>query len=685
MNKTSEWFYGHMRQVHMDFHMPEFPARAVSSFDAKRFVEHLLHGKVNLVALFAKCHFGNSFYNTRVGHKHAGLPNDFLMEAAEECRRHGIATLAYYSLCADRRAYDRCPHWRKIRPDGTCEPLHGPWGSVCTNTSYREELALPQLEEIARGYPVDGFWIDIPIPGRCFCPRCKEKFRVFRGKDLDETVPHDEQLAFQYACAAGFLKELRGIVNRTNPELRIGANSAGSLPEPRSFADVCDFGCWESQPGSNYLSHSYAARYVRTLSMPMQVMSVRFYQGWGDLTLKPEAQMTTEFAAMIGNGCVATAGDQVNVDGTLQPAVYTMFRRAFGFVEERESILRGAKSVKHAALVAPAYDRDASVWRATWHPAMRGAHKALLERHVQFDILSSVDEDQFAQYRLAVLPEPCDYHPAFFDRLREWVRAGGALVAVGASTLRDGKFHLEDVLGVEYLEPLVFPLCHFRPEPVLAPLMDDLPLQCRGRAQKVLAASATPIASLYYPESEPAADRSFRHEECPPPSDVPSAHPFATINQFGKGKAVYISGPVFAVYWQRNHHWLAQFVEAVFGLLDPLPPYRVDASGLVEANLMRSAQGDLLLNLIHYQPGHQADAAAIPAIERVHPLSSIRCEVKAPGAARVMLEPEGRQLEFEAREGYVRFIVPELEHLAVVRIALPGSSRIVRKGQRSRK
>jgi len=48
-----------------------------------------------------------------------------------------------------------------------------------------------------------------------------------------------------------------------------------------------------------------AARTVRNDLMDVQVMSVRFYQGWGDLTLKPAAQMTTEFAAMIGNGAAA--------------------------------------------------------------------------------------------------------------------------------------------------------------------------------------------------------------------------------------------------------------------------------------------------------------------------------------------------------------------------------------------
>ncbi|MBD3292548.1 MAG: hypothetical protein GF393_06460, partial [Armatimonadia bacterium] len=354
----ADWFRDHMRQVHMDFHMPEFPAEAIVNFDAEQFVGHLRRGKINMVALFAKCHFGNSFYDTEAGHKHSGLENDFLMEAAEECRSHGIRTIAYYSLCCDRRAYDRHPHWRAINAEGEPYPISGCWGRVCINTPYREELVLPQLEEIADGYPVDGFFIDIPVVPECFCEYCKRKYRQMYGRELTPEIPKREREAFLYASTARVLRELRAICDRHNPELIITTNRSGRIDAPESFRKMNDVGVWESQPHNNYLSHSFATRTTRTFDYPVQVMSVRFYQGWGDLTLKPTAQMTTEFAAMIGNGGVASSGDQVQVDGTLQPAVYDMFADAFGFVEEREDTLRGAKAVEHAALLAPVPDAD---------------------------------------------------------------------------------------------------------------------------------------------------------------------------------------------------------------------------------------------------------------------------------------------------------------------------------------
>jgi hypothetical protein len=71
------WMWDRVRQVHVDFHMPEFPKEAIKNFNAKEFVGELKRAKVNMAAIFCKCHFGNAFYNTEVGHKHSGLKEDF--------------------------------------------------------------------------------------------------------------------------------------------------------------------------------------------------------------------------------------------------------------------------------------------------------------------------------------------------------------------------------------------------------------------------------------------------------------------------------------------------------------------------------------------------------------------------------------------------------------------------------
>ena len=687
------WFRDHIRQVHMDFHMPEFPPSAIRNFNAKEFVDHLEHGKVNLVALFAKCHFGNSFYNTRAGHKHRGLEADFLMETASECRRRGIRTLAYYSLCWDKRAWDGNPAWRYVDAEGNTVGDERPWGVLCMNTPYKDDLVMPQLDEIAADYPVDGFWLDIPLAagpgGYCYCPSCRRKFREHFGVDLSPEAPAELLDRFKMRTVVDYLTEVRAIVDRRHPDLAVFMNSAGCWRVSREVDDLCDAGCWESQPRpGDYLTHSFAARTARNDRLPVQVMTVRFYQGWGDMTMKPAPQLITEFAAMIGNGAPAVSGDQVCVDGTLQAPVYDLFNRAFGFVEERESVLKGAESVRHVAVLLPApdprlpmnhavvqYEAEATPWR--------GCHKMLVESHIQTDQVYSLLADDLSRFPVIVLPEPAAYQEGMYDRLRDYVHDGGTLVAVGGSLLRGGEFHLQDVFGIQYLEPLSFSLAHFVPAPEVRGGTPDIPLQARGRVHKVRCAGAVELAALYYPQSDwQPPVRAFRSPYSPA-ADERSPFSFAAVNDYGKGRAVYVAASIFEIYWRTNHHWLRRFMEAVLRHVDPTMPCDVEASGLVEANLMRKGD-DLLLNLVHYALGHQGGATAIAAIERVEPIHDIACSVRCESVNDVILEPEGRRIPFACKNGVCRLTVPEIEYMAIVRLVGAAAGKADLQGDRGR-
>jgi hypothetical protein len=247
-----------------------------------------------MVALFAKCHFGNSFYSTRVGHKHAGLPQDFLMETAEECRCRGIRTLAYYSLCVDKRAWDANPAWRWIYADGKPGWEGSFWSHLCMNTTYKDELVMPQLREIAAAYPVDGFWLDIPFSGphACFCESCARKWRSELGVEVTPDSPRELVERLRMRTIRDYLLEVRALVDELNPELAVALNGTGTAETNGEIKQLVDIGVWESQPRpGNYLGHSLAARTARNDPMDVQVMSVRFCQGWGDLTLKPAAQI----------------------------------------------------------------------------------------------------------------------------------------------------------------------------------------------------------------------------------------------------------------------------------------------------------------------------------------------------------------------------------------------------------
>ena len=90
---------------------------------------------------------------------------------------------------------------------------------------------------------------------------------------------------------------------------------------------------------------------------------------------------------------------------------------------------------------------------------------------------------------------------------------------------------------------------------------------------------------------------------------------------------------------------------------------------LVGAGVGFQRDGDLLLNLIHYQVGHQGANSAIPSIEKVYPIRDIACRVRAAEIQRVVLEPDGEDLDFSTENGYVSFTVPSIQYLGMVRLA----------------
>ena len=132
---------------------------------------------------------------------------------------------------------------------------------------------------------------------------------------------------------------------------------------------------------------------------------------------------------------------------------------------------------------------------------------------------------------------------------------------------------------------------------------------------------------------------------------------------------MYIAGSIFEAYWSYNHHWLRQFFAATYTYAYADALYQLDVPSTIEANLMKTNEGEILLNLIQYQVGHQGDTKAIPSIEKVYPFYNAACRVRASGVKKVVLEPEGREIEFTQKGAYIEFTIPEFSYMAIARIS----------------
>ena len=104
--------------------------------------------------IYCKDHWGNSYYDTKIGKIHGGLKQDWIRQLIPVLRKHDIEFTAYYCFEYDSYAPMAHPEWSTVKKDGTplvCGSDHvdtrAHWGIPCYETGYRQYI-LGQLREI---------------------------------------------------------------------------------------------------------------------------------------------------------------------------------------------------------------------------------------------------------------------------------------------------------------------------------------------------------------------------------------------------------------------------------------------------------------------------------------------------------------------------------------------------------
>ena len=81
-------------KCHPDFHIPE-DAIVGEDFDGFDYARKAKAAGVDSLVFFGKCHYGFSYYPTKVGTVHPGLKKDMLAEFVKGCRHEGLGTTCY--------------------------------------------------------------------------------------------------------------------------------------------------------------------------------------------------------------------------------------------------------------------------------------------------------------------------------------------------------------------------------------------------------------------------------------------------------------------------------------------------------------------------------------------------------------------------------------------------------------
>lgn len=685
------WHKDCLRRFIVGHHIPDrdqkdYVPGIFTRLDPEKFVRRLKRAGVEVFQIYAKCHYGNAYYNTKIGHKHSAIGDrDLFQEYITACRKEGIVPVCIYEW-ADYRIQQEHPDWDRLF------------------SPYRE-FSRKQIEEIVAQYDIEGLYVDMVDfslnPNSRFQ---QEAYQKDFGTDLPakdwNSAAWKECIRWIYRKQARFMEEVREIVARSKPglpvthNLHIFPNFAYTWGNGLEETAAVDDFAWNDTFGSRdgYLTVSVQAKLFRAISRltpEILIDTMADVLGrTGDLyTSHTRACYLAQAMTLIANGVALQSACMLHHDGTWNETIMDTIAYVNREISKVQPTVCESAPLPYAAIVFSERTRDyygrddVNAWALSFY----GMFSLLLEYHIPFDILpdTRITAESLDRYQVLVLPSIVCMAKETAGLIRDFVNRGGTLIATDLTSAWDAN-------GTEYPAPLLADLFgvsfgeyitgrHFFIEPVRQ-------FDCREKL-------------LFFPEDmvkvQPAEGTEIlahTRERLQPKSLCVAIgdranHPFAVVRRTGKGACFYFAGHFGRGYAKTAHHQYREFFHQVLDM-HLTPPIRVHAPSCIEAIFSRNTgDGSLnvfLINLqadmkrVFFQPSDPVTAFA-PLGDQILPVRNILVECARSGIRSVTDIASGKSLPFTAKSGRTVIKVPQIKTYRALRIVCEMSSEDIRK------
>lgn len=649
------------RQVHLDFHTGPAIPDVGSEFDAREFARTMKKAHVNSVTVFAKCHHGHLYYNTKRPERHPGLKPglDLLARQVEALHREGIRAPIYLSVLCDEYAANTHPEWIARNPDSSQVKRSGTvfsagWQILDMASPYQEFLADQTREVLKLFKPVDGIFFDM-----CW-DQPSVSGSAIEGMKKANLNPESEgdRNTYAHALSLAYMKRFHDMVTASSPGATVFFNARrfANLAEEIGFQEQVEI---ESLPtgGWGYLYFPKNVRFARTFGKPYLGMTARFHKSWADFGgLKPYPALEYETSQMIAHGAACSIGDQMHPRGTLDAAAYELIGKAYAHVEEREPWIIGAKPFAQVGLFQLPLDRPKEGLQAAG--ADEGATRMLTQLKHQFDVVN--ESSDLEGYELLILPDAIPVDSGLLKRLRAYLKRGGSILASGTSGLStDGSELLLPELGVRPHGFSPFTATYIRFGKGIADGVPESDHVIYERGVRVTAGKgAQVLARVVEPYFERTWDHFCSHRQTP--TDKVSRFAAAVRN----GRCAYIAYPIFSAFALHGNAPFRLLVKNALDLLLPEPLLKIDAPTGLESTVMRQG-GRTIVHLLFYPAERRTKD--LDLIEDIVPLFDLPMSLKLEKKPRrVYMAPEESPVEFSFERGRVDLVVPEVRGHAMI-------------------
>lgn len=678
----NKWYEESYHRNVIDMHITDHDDSFLSEFDSKKYVEMLTLSKAESAVLYAHSHVGLCYYPTRYGEMHRGLNGrNILEEIIKLCHEKNIKVVVYYSLIYDSWAYLNNPDWRIIDAGGKEFAEKSRFGVCCPNSGYRD-FVVKRVEEICSNYDFEGLRFDMTFwPGVCYCRHCRERFAKEVGEQLPVVVNWNDPVwvAFQRArerWLVDFAALATSIVRKIKPGISVEHQSSTYIA-PWQFGVTTDLSkqsdFMQGDFYGGYVQGSFACKLFYNLSenLPFGFETCSNVNLYDHTTLKSQELLESKVCMSLANGGAFVFIDAIDPVGTLNEKVYATMGGIFKRTQAFEGFL-GGKMCQDVAVYLSTESKfdfedngknvlDASD-KIPHVDAALGAATALINHHIPFGVVTKKSIQCLSQYQAVILPNILMMDDEEVEAVKEYVKSGGCIYASRFTSLvtKDGirkeDFMLGDVLGIscigETKENFTFIAPTDEGNDVFSSYSKKYPLSIYGPQMLVRAEKeATVLGTTVLPYTDPQDYKHYASIHSNPPG-ILTDNAAVILNTYGKGKAIYVAGDLENM---QIHH--DEFIKLLKKLgvksfaLESDAPKAMEITVFHQENNMR-----YIISFLNIQK----ELPNIP-VEGV----KIRMSVDNKEIEKVVVLPDEVNLNFEIKEGYVEFNVPQIKTFAM--------------------
>ena len=691
------------RRLFCDWQMPDFLPEVY--LDVELFVDKMVEIGAMSIDFCSKSAFGNCLYPSKVGFSNKAIQGDgdIFGRMCNTAKSKGIEVFAYYNMLLDDAMGAVHPEWMQVDKDG--KPLEFEhYKMFCMNSPYREH-AFAHMREIASLYPLDGFNLDIQYfhGSGCFCDWCKSKFRERFGYDLDVCKFSEMQNwidlhSFQRDSRKDFIWNAMDKALEIRPDLLWYWNHSGFFNDDSKLDSRATILATEVHP-PDYMGSAVKAKWIQSSGKPIMFYMPESIGSWGHWSITTPGTLKGMCALALAHGGAVTCNHVAppcgDYRGKVSPAVYELLSEVMSWIKQREELCQGKQTVPVTSVLHSAENvaLDDAFRLAGENGGSVVANKALgiqnsilaatvmVDSHVPVDLLYNEESlDRLNEYEALILPNVGYMTDSFADRIREYVSAGGNVIATYNTSLLDSQaserdnFLLADLFGADFEKYSDYSLAYvdkFIDEfgnkiPKMPLLMKDADYQLNSLHRPIycsLRPGAKSVATFTEPiiESDWKSGYHIYHDHAPP--GTCTDWPAVIINQYGKGTCAFLPFPFLQAYGMQPNPWYRQLMLNILGYMGVPNKINYEASPAIQLTATQDDKG-WLIHLIKMLKETNS-----MFLDEVTPSGPVSVTVK-PGwqTGSVVNAVTGEPIAFSGEDRTVSFTVFEVVDYEIIRI-----------------